>query len=121
MVIDREISYEEDAGKFPTFKPKHFPLEAEAIELSKDNVKKTPGVRLRKGGKEKTVKETSSEEPQSVAPKTNIQPDEEEEKPVPPPVKRDPRDPLKWFGVFVPPMLKDAQLRFSNGSSIHRY
>ena len=41
MVIDREISYEEDAGKFPTFKPKHFPLEAEAIELSKDNVKKT--------------------------------------------------------------------------------
>jgi len=118
MVIDREISYEDDTKKFPTFKPRHFPLEGEPIEVSeKDDIGNTSGVRRRKGGKEETVKETFSEgKLQNKAPETDTQPDdEEEEKSAPPPIKKDPRDPLKWFGIFVPPALKDAQLRFSDG------
>ncbi|KAF8436148.1 hypothetical protein BGX38DRAFT_1214828 [Terfezia claveryi] len=105
-----EISYEEDTRKFPTFKPRHFPLEGEPIEVSeKNDAGKTSGVRRRKGG-------TSSEgKPRIKAPKTDTQPDDEEEEPsAPPPIKKDPRDPLKWFGIFVPPVLKVAQLRFSD-------
>jgi len=115
MIIDREISYEGGTMEFPMFKLRHFPLEGEALE--KDPVGKASEVRRRKGGKVGTVK--SEEKPQNEVPKEPG--DEGEEKPASPPVKKDPRDPLKWFGIFVPPALKDAQLRFSNGSSIHWY
>ncbi|RPB19429.1 hypothetical protein L211DRAFT_871302 [Terfezia boudieri ATCC MYA-4762] len=115
-----EISYE-DTRKSPTFKPRHFPLEGEPIEVSeKDDAGKTSGVRRRKGGKEETFKETFSEgKPQIKTPNTDTQLDDEEgETSASPPIKKDPRDPLKWFGIFVPPALKIAQLRFSDGSNI---
>ncbi|KAF8430166.1 hypothetical protein EV426DRAFT_580152 [Tirmania nivea] len=116
-----DISYEEkDTRNLPTFKPRHFLLEGEPVEvLEKDNAGQPSGLRQRKGGKMETVKKPSSEKKsQNETPMTETQPDgegEEEEKPASPlQTKKDPRDPLKWFGILVPPALKDAQLRFSS-------
>lgn len=124
-IIDREISYE-NTMRFPNFRLKHFPLEEEDKEIvvsEKDGSTQTSQVRRRKIVKKvaseviassaKTESGISRQDDAQTEEEHEEKEEKEKERSPNSAVKKDPRDPIKWFGILVPPALKDAQSKFS--------
>lgn len=113
--------------RFPNFRLKHFPLEEEdkvIVVSDKDGSTQTSQVRRRKIVKKvasediassaKTESERLRQDDAQTEEEHEEKEEKEKEKSPNPAVKKDPRDPIKWFGILVQPGLKDAQSKFSS-------
>lgn len=120
-MIDREISLGSSV-KFPGFKLIDIPLEDEEVIISEkeaDSEKdKASGIRRRKAAQEEPTEEKSTHD-STTNRNDETQGVPTEDKPTSLVALKDPRDPIKWFGVLVSPALKNAQRRFSNGRTIN--
>ncbi|KAF8477116.1 hypothetical protein BDZ91DRAFT_708696 [Kalaharituber pfeilii] len=106
----------EDDSKPPMFRLTSFSLEGDGIiQLEKKEPEQQATLRRRKPEKEQATAESRGRESEDDIQegKGELQ-DEKTEESASAPVKRDPRDPIKWFGILVPMALKNAQRNFSN-------
>ena len=113
--IDRQIEFDETSA-FPKFQLRQLPLRGEESvdqEPSKPKVDIKSELRRRKPNTD-SIDVSDVPLPEELESKEGNSKDSEEEGD-PKIVKRDPREPLKWFGILVPQSLREAQTNFSRG------